>query len=262
MSMDAQPGYFDLIGFGPGGWGPALIAAAGMTVAVAGGGFLLGSVIGGIVAALKLSRVALLRMLADIYITVLRGVPDLLVIYLLYFGGSSAFTAVGEELRCLRVSSASRLFHRGLCARRHFWRLSGGIVPGRISRAQQGRTRGGSLLRHASLAHASSHHRSADHPLRIPGMGNIWQLALKESALISVVGLVEILRQSQLGAGATYRPFDFYITAFFLYLLITWVSGHVFKWAERRSLRGVRIGGVMDWPFLLETFASWCSECR
>jgi len=77
--------------------------------------------------------------------------------------------------------------------------------------------------------------------LAIPGMGNLWQLALKESALISVVGLVEILRQAQIGSGATYRPFDFYITAFFLYLLTTWISGRGFKWAERRSLRGVRI---------------------
>ena len=46
----------------------------------------------------------------------------------------------------------------------------------------------------------------------IPGLGNIWQLVLKESALISVTGLVELLRQSQIGAGSTRRPFDFYIT--------------------------------------------------
>ena len=47
----------------------------------------------------------------------------------------------------------------------------------------------------------------------IPGLGNIWQLVLKESALISVTGLVELLRQSQIGAGSTAEPFDFYITA-------------------------------------------------
>ena len=58
----------------------------------------------------------------------------------------------------------------------------------------------------------------------IPGLGNIWQLVLKESALISVTGLVELLRQSHIAAGSTRRPFDFYITAAILYLVITWVS--------------------------------------
>ena len=74
----------------------------------------------------------------------------------------------------------------------------------------------------------------------IPGLGNVWQLVLKESALISVTGLVELLRQSQIGAGSTRRPFDFYITAAALYLLITWVSTILFQKAEIRSMRGVR----------------------
>ena len=73
-----------------------------------------------------------------------------------------------------------------------------------------------------------------------PGLGNVWQLVLKESALISVTGLVELLRQSQIGAGSTRQPFDFYITAAALYLLITSVSTILFQRAESHSLRGVR----------------------
>jgi octopine/nopaline transport system permease protein len=74
----------------------------------------------------------------------------------------------------------------------------------------------------------------------IPGLGNVWQLVLKESALISVTGLVELLRQSQIAAGSTRRPFDFYLTAAALYLAVTWVSTLLFQKAEARSLRGVR----------------------
>ena len=75
----------------------------------------------------------------------------------------------------------------------------------------------------------------------IPGLGNIWQLVLKESALISVTGLVELLRQSQIAAGSTRRPFDFYITAAVLYLVITWVSTYLLP-ARRdaTSMRGIR----------------------
>jgi octopine/nopaline transport system permease protein len=68
----------------------------------------------------------------------------------------------------------------------------------------------------------------------------VWQLVLKESALISVTGLVELLRQSNIAAGSTRRPFDFFLTAAAIYLVITWVSTLLFQRAETYSLRGVR----------------------
>jgi octopine/nopaline transport system permease protein len=74
----------------------------------------------------------------------------------------------------------------------------------------------------------------------LPGMGNVWQLVLKESALISVTGLTELLRTAHVGAGSTKQPFSFYITAAALYLLLTTLSGQVFAHAERRALRGLR----------------------
>src|SRR5262249_14129777 len=74
----------------------------------------------------------------------------------------------------------------------------------------------------------------------LPGLGNVWQLALKESALVSVTGLVELLRQSQIGAGSTYKPFYFYVTAAALYLVITTVSSWGFRRAEDSTMRGLR----------------------
>jgi octopine/nopaline transport system permease protein len=73
----------------------------------------------------------------------------------------------------------------------------------------------------------------------LPGLGNCWQLCLKESALISVTGLVELLRQSQIGAGSTRQPFDFYLAAGVLYLAITTLSTLLFGWGERRTRRGM-----------------------
>jgi octopine/nopaline transport system permease protein len=63
---------------------------------------------------------------------------------------------------------------------------------------------------------------------------------LKESALISVTGLVEIMRQIHIGAGSTRLPFDFYVTGFLLYLMLTTLTGLVFRGAETWSLRGER----------------------
>ena len=85
--------YFELMGFGPKGWGWPMLMAAGMTLAVASCGFLVGAVLGTLVAWAKLSRSLILRSLGDGYTTVLRGIPDLLVIYLFYFGGSAVAEA-------------------------------------------------------------------------------------------------------------------------------------------------------------------------
>ena len=74
----------------------------------------------------------------------------------------------------------------------------------------------------------------------VPGLGNVWQLVLKEAALVSVTGVVELVRQAQLGAGATRDPFSFYLAAGALYLCITTVTGLAFQAAETYYGRGVR----------------------
>jgi octopine/nopaline transport system permease protein len=232
--------YFELIGFGPNGWGSSLLRAAGVTLAVALCGFLVGALIGTGVAFAKLSRSMIARSLADGYTTVLRGIPDLLVIYLFYFGGSAALGAIGSLFGA-----------EGFIGVPAF--ATGAIAIGVVSGAYQAEVFRGAyqVLSKGELEAARSvgMHRFlmfrriiAPQVLRyaIPGLGNVWQLVLKESALISVTGLVELLRQSQIGAGSTRLPFDFYITAAALYLLITWISTVLFQKAETRSLRGVR----------------------
>ncbi len=73
----------------------------------------------------------------------------------------------------------------------------------------------------------------------LPGLSNVWQLVLKDSALISVIGLVELMRQTQIAAGSTREPFLFYITAAAIYFLIAGVTGRVFQLAEHRAARGI-----------------------
>lgn len=234
------PSFLDLVGFGPEGWGAALLMATGMTLAVATGGFAAGSVIGAGVAGAKLSRSRALRAFGDGYTTVLRGIPDLLVIYLFYFGGSVALGVVGQ------------LFGAdGFIGMPAF--LTGVLAIGVVSGAYQAEVFRGAFntISRGELEAARAVGMRTGLRLRriivpqvlryaIPGLGNTWQLVLKESALISVTGLVELLRQSQIAAGSTRRPFDFYITAAVLYLVITAVSSYLFRQAEARALRGVR----------------------
>ena len=74
--------------------------------------------------------------------------------------------------------------------------------------------------------------------LALPGIGNVWQVTLKDTALISVTGLVEIMRQSKIAAGSTPEPFLFYTVAIILYLFITSISYQFFNRAEKKFSKG------------------------
>jgi len=198
-------------------------------------------VFGALAAAARLSGSLIARAAADAYTTILRGVPDLLVIYLLFFGGSMLVTWVGSGLFGTQGFISVPAFAIGA--------LALGVCNG----AYQGEVfRGGYLAiargeieagRAMGMPRATLFRRIiAPQVLRtaIPGLGNCWQLCLKESALITVTGLVELLRQSQIGSGSTRQPFSFYITAGLLYLVITTVTSWLFDRAEKRAMRGVR----------------------
>lgn len=235
-----QPDFFDLISLGPGGWGAALLRGAAMTVAVALCGMAIGAVIGVLGAWAKLSGARPVRLLAVAYTTVLRGIPDLLVIYLFYYGGSSVLTGIGRlfggsgffGLPGFLAGSMAVGVTSGAQQTEVFRGAYRAVHPGEIEAAvacgMSRRLRFARVIAPLSLRHA------------LPGLGNVWQVVLKESALISVTGVVELLRQSEVGAGSTGRPFDFYVIAAALYLLISAVSGAFLRQAEHRASRGMR----------------------
>ncbi|MBB4571162.1 ABC transporter permease [Rhizobium leucaenae] len=238
--MELIDSYLALVGVGQTGWGPLLLTAAAMTIGVSVCGFLAGTVIGSVITIMQLSPHMAVRWLADCYTTILRGVPDLLIIYLFYFGGSSLLGSVGGLLG-----------YHGFIGMPAF--LTGTLALGVVSAAYQAEVFRGAFksVARGEIEAASAvgmrpwpKFRRIIAPLvlryAIPGLGNTWQLVLKESALISVTGLVELLRQSQIAAGSTRRPFEFYLTAVVLYLVITWVSSILFRKMEARTTQGIR----------------------
>ncbi|AYG68421.1 MULTISPECIES: ABC transporter permease subunit [unclassified Rhizobium] len=228
-----------LLGFGPNGWGALLLVATLMTLAVTATALAIGAVLGAIVASAKLSGNLLLKTLGNVYTTVFRGVPELLIIYLIYFGGSSAVTSVGQWLG-----------YEGFLGLPSF--AAGALAVGIISGAYQAEVFRGAYLAisKGELEAASAIGMHAGLRLRriiipqvvryaIPGLGNVWQLSLKDSALISVTGLAELMRTSQVAAGSTRQYFLFFIAGGILYLILTSLSDRIFNRAERRANRSM-----------------------
>ena len=73
-----------------------------------------------------------------------------------------------------------------------------------------------------------------EHLIFLPNLSNVWQLTLKDTALISVTGLVEIMRQSYIASGVTRNPLLFYCFAAFLYLILTTISLKYFNKLEKK----------------------------
>ncbi|MBM3598402.1 MAG: ABC transporter permease [Alphaproteobacteria bacterium] len=231
----------ELLSWGDKGWGDELFFATLMTLAVATAAFLLGLVFGSLGAAAKLSRHGWLRAIADGYTTIMRGVPDLLVIYLFYFGGSALVTYVANKWLGTSGFVGINAFTIGALA---IAILSGAysteVIRGAVLAIPKGEIE---AARAVGMSRLLLFRRIlAPQALRyaLPGLGNVWQLALKETALISVTGLVEIMRQSTIAAGSTKKPFTFYAAAAVLYLVLTTLSTYAFQRAEDRSMRGMR----------------------
>lgn len=233
-----------LLGFGPEGWGLVLLRAGLMTLAVSVCAFALGLAIGTLVAWARLSRSRVLQRLAIGYTVVLRGVPDLLVIYLFYFGGRQVVSAVGTALGFEGPFDISGF-------------LAGVLAIGLISGAAQSEVLRGAYLAvprgtiEAGQVVGMSRFmlfRRVIAPqalvTAIPAMGNQWQSVIKETALVSVTGLVETMRQVSIAAGSTQEHFLFYAAGGVIFLLITSLSDIVFRLAERRSLRGHQQGNA------------------
>ena len=230
----------DLLSFGPNGWGWQILAGAGMTVAVAVSAFALGVLFGSLGAAAKLSEHLILRAVAEVYTTVVRGVPELLVIYLLFFGGNGMVLAVARvfgydgyvELNAFSIGVVAV----GLISGSYSTEVIRGAVQsvphGQIEAARACGMGRWLILRRILVPQTLRY--------ALPGLGNVWQLTLKDTSLVSVTALAEVMRVAHLGAGSTRQPFLFYTAAALIYLLLTTVSTAAFDRAERHTMRGVR----------------------
>ncbi|MDC9837819.1 ABC transporter permease [Rhizobium binxianense] len=223
-----------LLGFGDGGWGLMLLEGAGITVAVTGTALLIGAIIGSVVAWLKLSSHALSRAIGESYTVVFRGVPELLIIYVFYFGGSSILTTVAhwagqDGFVGIPPFIAGALGVGVICGayqaevfRGAFNAIPRGQVEAAVAMGM------GPLLRFRRIV--------APQVLRfaLPGLGNVLQLSFKDSALVSVTGLAEIMRRTDVAARTTREYFLFYLAGVALYLILTAITTRAFNTAEKR----------------------------
>ncbi|OLF20559.1 ABC transporter [Aeromonas sp. YN13HZO-058] len=209
-----------------------LLDAAWMTLGLA-----LASLVGGMILALAFSAAELSKQRALVWpvatlTTLIRGLPELLVVLFIYFGSTQVlFLITGEyvefspfacgvlALSLLFASYATQTLRAALNA-----------VPAgqRLAAMALGLGKGHIFFR-IVLPQAWRH--------ALPGLGNQWLVLLKDTALVSLIGVNEMMRQAQMASASTYEPFTWYAAAALIYLAIGLVSEYGLGLAARYTRR-------------------------
>jgi His/Glu/Gln/Arg/opine family amino acid ABC transporter permease subunit len=191
----------------------------------------------------KLARSKVANVVADLYTTVIRGVPELLLILLVYYGltqlTQNLVRSLGTEFEGFRIDLDS--FTAGVLTLGFIYgAFTTEVFRGAIQAVPKGQLEAASacgmsrtlLLRRVLLPQMLR--------FALPGLGNIWMVLIKATALMSVIQLPELLRKAEIAAGSTHLPFTFFFAVAAIFLFITAVSTVALKQAERWANRGVR----------------------
>jgi His/Glu/Gln/Arg/opine family amino acid ABC transporter permease subunit len=216
---------------------PLLGRGALVTIGVAVLALVLATALGALGAWAKLSRNLISRGLAQVYTTIVRGVPDLVLILLIYFGGQRLLNTVGNAMGADYMEISK------------FW--AGVISIGFIYGAYLTETfRGAYMTVPKGQAEAAKAVGMKSLPIlwavllpqilrfALPGYGNVWLVLVKSTAVVSVIGLNDLVGLADKAGKASRAPFLFFVAVILVYLAITWVSGQALKYADDRANRG------------------------
>jgi polar amino acid transport system permease protein len=213
------------------GFGPQLLAGAAVTLELAFGALVLGLALGLAGAAAKLSPRRWISQPVTLLLNLLRGVPEFLILLIVYFGAAGL---VGDDLAPGPFGAG--VFALGLVFGAYASEtFRGGFLSVPFGQIEAARAFGMTPVQTFFLVRLPQAWRVA-----LPGIGNLWQGLIKDTSLVSVVGLEELLRKTNIAAQVTKDPFPFYLSAMAIYLAIITLSNPVFAWAERRAGRGMR----------------------
>jgi polar amino acid transport system permease protein len=204
---------------------------------IAFGAFGLGLIIGLFGACGKLYGGPILRDLLAIYTTVIRAVPELVLILILYYAGSDLINKAAEAMGYGRVEIngvVAGIWVLGLVQGAYATEVLRGAIqavpPGQIEAARAFGMPPLLLMRRVTIPAMMS--------FATPGLANLWLIATKDTALLAIVGFNELTLETRQAASSTRAYFTFFLAAGALYLMVTLGSGVVFGWIEKWSRRG------------------------
>lgn len=223
------------------GYGPLLLSGTWMTIQLALLSLLLSVIIGLIGASSKLSNIKALRYIATAYTTLIRSVPDLVIMLLLFYSLQLGLNQITEALQMDQIDInpfvagvITLAFIYGAYFTETFRGAFQSVPTGQIEAAMAYGMTPWQVFRRVLFPQMMR--------FALPGIGNNWQVLIKATALVSIIGLTDIVKITQDAGRSTMQLFFFSIVAAAIYLAITTVSNLILMWLEHRYSAGVRKG--------------------
>ena len=240
--MDASPSLLSLMSFSQDGWGARFIEGVGVTLQVSLAAYALSLVFGLLGASAKLSPFRALRWIADAYTTLVRALPELLLLLLVFFSGADAIkfllSFLGDDYADVEVDPfAAAVIALGFIGGAYMTEVMRvAILSIPIGQIEAAKACGMSPLLRVRRIILPQMLRFA-----LPGMSNLWLNATKDSSLISVLGSFQDILFMGYRAASTTKHYSFFysMTALF-FLAVTLASMAIIRLIEARVNRGYK----------------------
>jgi polar amino acid transport system permease protein len=223
----------ELFAWGDSGWGDELAAGFGVTVALAVVTLPVGIILGFLIALASLSKNQVLRWIGIGYTTIFRGVPELLTLFTVYNGvGILLNQALGIQL----YPFAAGVVSLGLV----FAAFSAEVLRGAFQALDKGQIEAALAVGMRPLDAFRRIKLPQVWRFALPGLGNLWVNLVKDTSLVSIIALSDLMRMTQVAVGFTKKPFTFYLAACIAYWIVCALSEVVAGKLEARASRGIR----------------------
>ena len=231
----------ELFSFGDKGWGDELLSGFGVTVALAVVTLPIGILLGFAVAMASMSKNRTLRAIGIAYTTIFRGVPELLTLFTVYNGAALILNRLAKMANPEAGFVELSPFVAGVVSLALvFGAFSGEVLRGALQALDKGQVEAGlavgmrrfDVFRRIKLPQVWR--------FALPGLSNLWVNLIKDTALVSIISLNDLMRMTSVAVGFTKKPFTFFLAACLAYWAICALSEVVAARLEARANRGIR----------------------
>ncbi len=218
-----------------------LLAGTWMTVQLAVTSLFFGTILGLLGAGARLSSLLPLRLIGGFYTTVIRGIPELLVVLMIYFGASVVLMGVASQFGYDEYIEINPFTAGVIALSLTFGGYATEVFRGAFQAIPEGQRESAQSLGMTSSRTLHKVILPQVWRYALPGLGNLFLILLKDTALVSVIGLEDLMRKTTAAVGFTREPFTFYLAAAFIYLGLTVISMVAIHSMERKSNRGLEV---------------------
>lgn len=233
--------FLSYFSYGGDGWGDDLLAGLAVTAELALVTLPFGLAIGLFAAVAALSANPILRGAARTFTTTFRGVPELLTLFVVYNGAALLLNSVAKWLNpdadFVELSPfVAGVISLGLV----FGAYSGEVFRGAFQALDKGQLDAGLAIGMSRWRVFFRIQLPQVCRFALPGLGNLWVSLIKDTALVSIIALNDLMRMTNVAVQFTKKPFVFYLAACLAYWVLCLLSEQVLAWLERRANRGIR----------------------